>query len=452
MIRSTTPAKLPASRLARRSQGREFPKLDVLDALAFVAPILSVVEFDIISQLYLTELLLVALLPFLIVRYGRRLSARLPRTAIALLVVWLLSQIATDLVRESTFEDYARGWALIGFTLVNFCALYLLLAGKPKRLVLFAAGAVLGGIVAYLVAPNEFALGDPWKFGYGDEVSWLLVLFAVALAKGRGFVRLWPAALLLLAVATLNFYMGYRSAGGIAFLATCYLAAQVLWRRRSASGRIRTRQLIMLGIVAVIGAVGALQLYEHSAQSGWLGEDARQKYEMQSSGGYGLLLGGRTEILVSSRAVLESPVIGHGSGAKDCGYAALYAQLKREAGYSPGDADGECLIPTHSHLMGAWVQAGILGAVFWVWALTLPIRTLTRLYTAPQRLTPLVALLAFLLIWDIFFSPFGAERRFMTPFYIVLMISFLPEGMKMPPVRLPHLRSAAARERKRGVM
>jgi hypothetical protein len=208
----------------------------------------------------------------------------------------------------------------------------------------------------------------------------------------------------------------------------------------------------MLGIVALIGAWGALQLYEHSAQSGWLGEDARQKYEMQSSGGYGLLLGGRTEILVSSRAVLDSPVIGHGSWAKDCGYAALYVQLKREAGYFSGDEDGECLIPAHSHLMGAWVEAGVLGAVFWVWVLTLPVRTLTRLYTTAERLAPLVALLAFLLIWDIFFSPFGGERHFMTPFYIVLMISFLPEGMKIPPVRLPHLRSAAARERKRGVM
>ena len=53
------------------------------------------------------------------------------------------------------------------------------------------------------------------------------------------------------------------------------------------------------------------------------------------AGEYGLLLGGRSEFLVSSLAVLESPVIGHGSWAKDCRYASLYVELKREAGYYP---------------------------------------------------------------------------------------------------------------------
>lgn len=452
MIRSATPAKRPAVSSARRSRWGSVPKLDVLDIFVFVAPLLSFVKFDVVGQLYLTELLLAALLPFLVIRYGRRLAARLPRMAIALLVVWLLAQIATDLIRNSALEDYARGWALIGFTLINFCALYLLLAGKPKRLVLFTAGAALGGIAAYLLAPNEYALGDPWKFGYGNEVSWLLVLIAVAFAKGRRFVRLWPAAVLLLAVALLNVYMGFRSAGGIAFLASCYLAAQVLWRPRSKPTRNRPLQLVMLVSVVVASAWGAVQLYEHSVQAGWLGEEARQKYEMQAAGEYGLILGGRSEILVSGRAVLDSPVIGHGSWAKDCRYASLYIEIRQRAGYYPGEGNEECLIPAHSHLMGAWVQAGVLGAVFWMWVLTLPVRTLARLYTIPERLVPLVALLAFLLIWDIFFSPFGGERRFIIPFYIVLMMSFLPAGARMLPSRRLRWRKVTESKSKRGAV
>jgi O-antigen ligase len=155
---------------------------------------------------------------------------------------------------------------------------------------------------------------------------------------------------------------------------------------------------------------------------------------MQTAGEDGLLLGGRSEFLVSSLAVLESPVIGHGSWAKDCRYASLYVELKREAGYIPGAESETCLIPAHSHFMGAWVQAGVFGAVFWLWVLTLPVRTLARLYATRERLTPLVAFLAFLLLWDIFFSPFGGDRRFMTPFYIVLMMSYLPAGTKRWPV------------------
>lgn len=43
------------------------------------------------------------------------------------------------------------------------------------------------------------------------------------------------------------------------------------------------------------------------------------------AGEYGLLLGGS-----------GVPVIGHGSWVKDCRYASLYVELKREAGHIPG--------------------------------------------------------------------------------------------------------------------
>lgn len=415
---------------AKSGLAQSFFRIGVLDAFAFLAPLLRFVKMDAVGQLYLTDLLLAALLPILLGFRGRRLAARLPRALIGLLLVWLLAQIGTDLIRGSAFHDYARGWAMIGFTLINFCSLYLLLVGKPKRLVLFAAGAGLGQILGYFVSPSGYALSLPWKFGYGTGVSWLLVLTAVWLAKGRRYSSLWPAAVLLF-VALLNLFMGFRSAGGIAFLAGCYLAAQALHRRRATRKRIRLRQLIALGALAAAGAWGVLQFYEHAAQAGWLGAEGRQRYERQATGEYGLLIGGRSEILVSSLAVLNSPLIGHGSWAKDCRYASLYLELKQGAGYSPGGAGNRCLIPTHSHLMGAWVQAGLLGAVFWLWVLTLPIRTLARLYTVKERLTPLVSFVAFLLIWDIFFSPFAGERRFMTPFYIVLMMSYLPGGMTL---------------------
>jgi len=304
---SATAALSRAAIPAKRSRAWSLPGIGILDAVAFLAPLLRSVTIEAVGRLYLTDLLLAGMLLFLLVHSGRRLSARLPRTAILLLVGWLLAQVVTDLIRGSSFHDYARGWAMIGFTLLNFCSLYLLLAGKPKRLVLFAAGAALGQIAGYFIAPSEYALGEPWKFGYGTGVSWLLVLLAVGLAKGRRFGRLWPAAVLLL-VALLNIFMGFRSAGGVAFLTACYLAAQALRGTRSTATRLRPRQLFVLGAVAVLGAWGVLQLYEYSVEAGWLGAEARQKYEMQASGEYGVLLGGRSEILVfSGLAVLESP-------------------------------------------------------------------------------------------------------------------------------------------------
>lgn len=400
-----------------------------LDVAAFFVPLLRFVEIEVLGRLYFTEILLGALLPVLFVRFGRRLSAPLPRTVIWLLVVWLLAQVVTDLIRGSAFFDYARGWAMIGFALSNFGALYLLLDGRPRRIVLFAVGAALGTIVGHVAAPSDYALAHPWKFGYGTAVTWLLVLLAVRFARGRGYARLCPAAVLF-TVAALNIFMSSRAVGGIAFLAGCYLAAHALHSPRFRPNRIRPRQLAVLGAVAAVGAWGALQFYEHAVQAGWLGWEGRHKYEMQAYGDYGLLVGGRSEILVSSRAVLESPLIGHGSWAKDCRYASLYTELKREAGYFPGEENEQCLIPAHSHLMGSWVQAGFLGAAFWLWVLMLPIRTLGRVYASAEPLAPFVVFLALSLLWDIFFSPFAGERRFITPFYIVVMISYLPGSVR----------------------
>jgi len=177
-------------------------------------------------------------------------------------------------------------------------------------------------------------------------------------------------------------------------------------------------------VLAAVG-VGVFQMYNYAARSGLLGDDAQEKYRTQAYGEYGVLLGGRSEVLVSSRAILDSPFLGHGSWAKDYQYSSLLDELRQQAGYSTGIEDDKGLIPTHSHLLGAWVEAGLLGAIFWVWILSLPVRVLMKPHGILDYLTPLMAFVAFLLIWDILFSPYGAERRFVTPYYIVVMLTAL---------------------------
>lgn len=414
----------------RHRRAASAPRAPLFDAIVFVAPLLSFVELNVIGRLYLTDFILVALLPILLFRHGRRLTTKLPRTFIGLLLLWLFGQVVSDIFRGTDFKDYARGWAMIFFTLLNFCTLYLLCAGKGRRLVLFTTGAAFGQLAGYLISPTAYSLGEPWKFGYGSGVSLLLVLCSIGMGQ-RLSSRALPAAMLLF-VAALNIYMGYRSLGGIAFLAGCYTISQARHRLNSPAARARPRRIVALAVIAAVGTLGVLRSYEFAAQAGWLGASAQQKYDMQAAGDYGLLIGGRSEIMVSMRAVVESPLIGHGSWARDCRYAALYRELKTDAGYFVGGEADDCLIPTHSHVMGAWVQAGVLGAILWMWVLMLPARALAHLYRAYDPLTPLVALIALLLFWDILFSPFGGGRRFMTSFYIVLLMSYVPSGRSLP--------------------
>jgi O-antigen ligase len=404
--------------------------VNLWDILVFLIPLLQFVQIPVVGELLGPEVALLALAPLLVIMRGRRLFYPLPRTFLLLATLWLFSQIFTDVVRNTPFVDFSRGWAKIALALIAFSALYLLLYGHRRRIILFAAGLALGGILTYYLNPNPYAEYYWWKFGLGIPLSLLMVLLSTALNVRK--LKILGIFLLVLG-AFVNFYLDFRSLGAIMVLTACYQVLQAFMGRRG--GAVLPRHLVVLGIVLGAVALATFKGYEYAAQEGLLGEDARQKYEMQSQGEYGLFLGGRSEILVSSRAILDSPLIGHGSWAKDCSYTNLLSGLQSRLGYASPAYNESCLIPAHSHIFGAWVEAGILGAVFWLWVLTLAVRVLLRLYRANERLAPVAAFFAFLLLWDLFFSPYGLELRYRTPYEVVLMMTFLPTTLRQRQIK-----------------
>ena len=83
------------------------------------------------------------------------------------------------------------------------------------------------------------------------------------------------------------------------------------------------------------------------------------------------------------------------------------------------------MIPTHSYILGAWVEAGILGVPIWIYLMWLIVRALYAILK--QHLFPnvLVTLAGFSLLWDIPFSPFGTSSRFLVPAQICIMLAAL---------------------------
>ena len=391
-----------------------------LALVAFLAPAMVWVEVRVIGRLFVSELILLGLLPFLYLARGRMLAAPLPRTFLALGALWLASQMLTDVVRETEFEDYFRGWAKIGFFLANFCVLYMLLYGSRQRIVLFGFGIAVGGYLTYWLNPSEFADSYPWKFGVGIATTMLAVLVTQWRAYPANFIL---RALPLLSVGVVHLTLGYRSMVGVLMLSLAYMAAQwMVGRRRVVPAPSPLRGLLFLVVCAVVGA-GTIQFYGIMAESGYLDERSTFTYERQKVGEFGVLLGGRPEILASSRAVMDSPILGHGSWAHGADYAA-YLLDARLLGYDTPLSIGlkEDIIPSHSHLVGAWVEAGILGAVFWAWVAFLCLRVLSCAYLIRDRMVTMIAFIGFILLWDIVSSPFGGDRRLLTAWYVVLMM------------------------------
>jgi hypothetical protein len=398
------------------------PRVRLIDLMVFAIPALDFLEIQVVGRLFISDLLLLGLFPFLLLAKGRRLAEPLPRTFLFLGAIWLTSQIATDLIRHTPFEDYTRGWAKIFFTLIDFAALYLLLYGNRKRIIMYITGLAVGGIITFYLNPSAYAIDYPWKFGVGISITWILILFATCFRPRR---PLWCIGVVAFAAA-LNLYLGFRSFGGVCFMTAVYLFVQYLSEKSEAKrAKLSLRNVVFIGLVSVTAAFLLIKGYEYAAEQGMLGEEAQRKYKVQAAGTGGVLLGGRSEILISFRAIMDSPIIGHGSWAKDFKYADAWGEITRALGYETTRAKESGLIPTHSYLFGAWVEAGILGAVFWFWMLSIPIRVLTILYRTQELLTPLIAFIGFLLVWDILFSPYGAQARFTTTYYIIVLMCLL---------------------------
>jgi hypothetical protein len=390
-------------------------RLSAIDVWAFVVPAVSSVEITVIGQLIVGEILALAMLPWL--RSARDRPA-LPRWFVVLWAGWLISQIMTDAVVGSAFADYSRGWAAIVFTFTDFAAI-LVLASTPRRARLFAIGLAAGGVLGFLFAPSVFAAGDPWKWAFALPVGLLL---AAGLSGTTGARFRWLTVGAFVAFGIVNLELGFRSLGGVSLLTAGYLVLSALvGRPERVSARSMLRAVVGLGFLAV-AVWGTLQIYDTAASQGLLGPEAQTKY-LSQSGSLGVLIGGRSEVLVSSQAIIDSPILGHGSWAKDPVYAELLDNTLSSLGYEVGATSSDvALIPAHSFLTQSWVWAGLLGGVFWLAVLGIAVWLLANLYASRVELAPLIVFSTMLLLWNIAFSPYGYTMRVLSTYAIALCL------------------------------
>jgi hypothetical protein len=389
--------------------------LSLGELFCFVAPLLQFVQIQLVGVLQGTDLVLLAALPIAVIRHPERLRQKPVPTILTLGIFWLISQMLTDFLRHSAPEDYLRGWSKIFLILVSFTVLWAVVCRSRRRFVLYGLGAALGGILTLYVHPSDQMIDSWWKFGLSGPVTLLVVIGVAYSSKHRYLGILLPLA----ALAVVHSFANTRSLAVLCLLTAIYSLFQMSAAERSA--RIGGARLALLGGTVALAIVGFTVIYSYYAEQGAFGEYAERKLKAQTGEG-GLLLGGRSEILASGHAILDSPLLGHGSWARDPTYAAILAEDRAELGYKAfqgGKRDD--LIPAHSHIFGAWVEGGLAGAIFWLFVFVYAVRSLLRV-SGSEPLLPLFAFLGFVLTWDILFSPISPERRFVAPYYIAAMI------------------------------
>ena len=385
-----------------------------------------------VGQLPIAEILAIPTLPFLLLTRTKEIFRPGLRTVYVLLLLWLIGQVVTDAVRRTATVDWMGADAAILFFGMDIMLLAALISNSDRRKVLFFLGFGVGVILGTRFEPTGWAPDYPWKFGYGPGVILLVVLLSCFFYKRR----VYPVVILLyVGLILVNLLANYRSP--ILFLiVSAILVIPVIPER---IGRLqllprngRAARVALLSVLGLAGGWAAQAAVSWATNRGLAGEEARQKNlgQMESKGG--LLLGGRPEIFISVIAVKDSPLIGHGAHAKDYKYRDILADINEERNL-PDDPEFDeelfqGVIPTHSHLIGGWVAAGILGSLVWFYLFWIALKGLVETVAQRPPLAPLYSYLLIMLVFDTWFSPFGSTERAREAGLIIIMFDLLAQG------------------------
>lgn len=368
-----------------------------------------------------TDVILLALLP---VTWSEARRVPALRTLVLLCGLWLVSQVVSNIVNEVPAEHLRDGiWQPI-LVASSAAGIHWFAKGRPRQTATLLAAGLSVLIVHGAIIVASGGSSDPWKYQFGVPVTLLSVLGIGALWPTRG--RLVSAALVA-AFSSVNILLGFRSLGAICMIAAALLLLVPMLNRASTW---RIGLAVLAGAIVTIATISA---YSALARSGHLGYAQQAKYFAQTSTEANVLLAARPEALISLEAIQHHPFLGVGSAAQ-LDYSATAQALEAlaaegvvlsEQHYERLLGDG---LNSHSLALGAWVQAGAVAVLPWLYLLYLGIRSCFQ--AASPRwmlLRPLTVVWTLSCGWDFLFSPWSPQYQILLGLFATLTASQLAD-------------------------
>lgn len=386
---------------------------DRRNLVPFLTSSTMVIPVTLVGTFRLGEILILVLFPF----FMRSILGALRNREVSLLMVggmlWLISQVLSDLVNGSPSSKYIRGWGNIGLTLLNllfYCGLYKdRYRNHVGAIIGMACGGAFGAFYLYFYGDkSEVNPEQLWDF---YVAAWAYPCFGFLAYIGFGKLPWLVIGTGLLYGVVGNIYGG-RSDGLIALTSTlifCYLWYSLL------SGRKDLRYLFRNGaVLAAILMVPFFLMYVSYAQSGGLGKTAKIQIDLAKNpyNPIEVLLLARNESVIAIDAIAEKPFLGHGSWANPMHLRKLYLLKMREIyGARAPKTIVHDVLPVHSVLLGAWVFSGLLGFLYWLFVIfrTLVLTDRILRYGSVAMVSIAVVYLPFF-GWHVLFSPHSFAR------------------------------------------
>ncbi|HYQ73222.1 MAG TPA: hypothetical protein VET88_15000, partial [Gammaproteobacteria bacterium] len=287
---------------------RQDIKPSAMTLLIFLCGATNDISLHVIGQYYVSEflILIVAVFGLFLWRTYEALDTRILLSFMLAGLITLLGYVLSDIHVGTQPSQYLRGWGRTIIMITNCFAIMLLAMKDRQNLWWFILGSGTGGVI-YL-----YLTGVPiesWKLGYGERVAMIfLTLLILAPRKSWGIA--------LLGYGLLNIALDYRSLGaGLTLAAAILIASSVRPDKRFMA-------LVVAGSVMLFSIVAAISLTQ----------DEYIAHRMDSN------IGRTSGIIVSLRAIAQSPLVGYGSWTVNKEFA---AELRKEIRSRRAEAGGQ---------------------------------------------------------------------------------------------------------------
>lgn len=374
------------------------------------------------------------------IRFFDKREARL----IYLLIAASIFHVITDIVNYSDLTVTIKRAGSYFLLAMVYSAITKLAHKDFSRIASITTGYCISYVVIVYIGSGytDYYSQSPWRLGLGQAMTLLLCVIISSLPSYRPKI----AFISFVTISAVHMYLGSRSLSIISFIVGC--TCLFININGSINPRIVSRnQILVFSASALFVALFAYFAVVEITNLSIFPTELQVKMDRQINSQYGIFAAGRPEVVAAMYAITKSPILGFGSTGYDIEVMAFYADLVI-ASLSSGVSSAEDFlkinreyesngIPSHSHLFGAWADAGIMVAIVWLYVLYLAIKVvISSVYFLDKR-SCLFVYVGLTTIWDVLFSP-GPHRMAMAINLVVLSyaLGLLMDSKKYMPVGL----------------
>ncbi len=397
----------------------------MLRIVAFLIGTLQRTYVQLVGQLPIAELLHIVVGPLLAMSRTDVFRVRGAKTTLFLGSCWFGSLILSDFLNGTVPDDFLRGWANVFMILLAFVAWMALAAREPSKVAMFyLAGLCIAGAVAVVRGQTRAEVGGEWW-----DTSVRLWANPLTILGMWWVYRFRPSLSMAIALGygLASIAFGSRS-NGLLFLMTAALmfASRAVARNQYAVNRA---QILRGALIAVPVLAVMFCTYVFLGTRGVLGANAQAQLVTlrQPYNPFHVILSSRPEGLAGLRAIIDRPLFGHGSWARNARYTRFQGDLI-ESISKPGVTvnirvkEANPMIPAHSVVLASWIWGGLAGGLFWIFQMYLFFQLMVFFFKRPHLPVAPLALYAGLSVaWNVPFSAFGFARL-AWPIYLAVLL------------------------------